>query len=63
MILMGLPSVIAILLYSRIFHVAKKHIQNIARTMGGTSKVPTGRYIKLIFIIAGLYFLFYLPPG
>ena len=63
LVLMFIPIITALFLYSKIFHVAKQQIESIAKTQGLKSVIPRGRYMKMIFIMAGLYILFYVPPG
>ena len=63
LILMFIPILTALLLYSKIFHVAKIQIESIAKTQGGPTEIPRGRYLKMIFVMAGLYMLFYIPSG
>ena len=63
LVLMFIPIITALLLYSKIFHVAKQQIESIAKTQGLPSVIPRGRYLKMIFIMAGVYMLFYVPPG
>ncbi|XP_025105932.1 adenosine receptor A3-like isoform X2 [Pomacea canaliculata] len=63
------PICAIIILYLKLFHVARKHAVAIATTQGSvTSKVTADhrhvwRYTKTVFIIVGVYFICWLPLG